>query len=72
VDAPDPIATIVAHMEWNGYSQADLAHLLGSRSRASEVLARKRALTLGMVHKLEVEWGIPAGLLVKPYALAAA
>lgn len=68
----DPVATIQAHMQWNGYSQSDLAQLLGSRSRASEVLGRKRALTLAMIHKLEAEWGIPASLLVKPYALVAA
>lgn len=72
VEASDPIATLEAHMAWNSYTQADLATLFGSRSRASEVLARKRALTLSMVHKLEAEWGIPATLLVKPYALRAA
>ncbi|KKB11008.1 hypothetical protein VE25_14550 [Devosia geojensis] len=68
----DPVETIRAHMEWNDYTQADLARLLGSRSRASEVLNRKRALTLEMIHKLHSEWGIPAELLVRPYDLDAA
>lgn len=72
LDPSDPITAIQAHMEWNGYTQADLARLLGSRSRASEVLGRKRALTLAMIHKLEGQWGIPASLLVRPYRLYAA
>lgn len=68
----DPVDTIRTHMEWNGYTQADLTKLLGSRSRASEILNRRRALTLEMVHKLVSEWGIPANLLVRPYSLNAA
>jgi HTH-type transcriptional regulator/antitoxin HigA len=68
----DPIDVIQAHMAWNEYTQSDFAELLGSRSRASEVLNRRRALTLEMVHKLDQEWGIPASLLVKPYSLVAA
>jgi len=67
----DPIEIIVAHMDVTGRTQADLAGLFGSRSRASEVLARKRALTLDMINKLHSEWGIPAELLIKPYRLAA-
>lgn len=68
----DPVETIRAHMQWNNYSQADLATLLGSRSRASEILNRKRALTVEMIHKLQSEWGIPAELLIRPYKLDAA
>lgn len=68
----DPVEVIIAHMDVTGRSQADLAQLLGSRSRASEVLNRKRALTLEMIHKLNQEWKIPADLLVPPYKLVAA
>ncbi|MDO8358428.1 MAG: transcriptional regulator [Devosia sp.] len=68
----DPVETIVASMEWNDRTQADLARLLGSRSRASEILNRKRALTVEMIHKLQSEWGIPAELLIRPYKLDAA
>jgi HTH-type transcriptional regulator/antitoxin HigA len=50
-----------------GHSQAELARLLGSRSRASEVLNRRRALTVEMIHKLSTEWKLPADVLVKPY-----
>jgi len=68
----DPVETIVAHMAWTDRTQSDLAELLGSRSRASEILGRKRALTLEMIQKLNREWKIPAELLVQPYALTAA
>jgi antitoxin component HigA of HigAB toxin-antitoxin module len=40
-----------------------------SRSRASEVLARKRALTIDMIHKIGEAWKIPADLLVRPYKI---
>lgn len=70
VDLPDPVAAIRFHMQHAGYRQSDLAKLLGSRSRASEVLARRRALTLPMIRALTRKWGIPAKSLVKPYALA--
>jgi HTH-type transcriptional regulator/antitoxin HigA len=52
-----------------GRSQAELAKLLGSSGRASEVLNRKRMLTLGMIRKISAAWRIPADLLVKPYKL---
>lgn len=72
IDPIEPIDLIKVHMEATGRTQADLAVLFGSRPRASEVLGRKRALTLDMVHKLSTEWHIPADCLVKPYHLAAA
>lgn len=68
----EPIDLLRAHMETTGRTQADLAALLGSRPRASEVLHRKRVLTVDMIHKLSSEWHIPADCLVKPYHLAAA
>jgi hypothetical protein len=49
-----------------GHSQAELAGILGSRSRASEVLARRRPLTLEMIQKINASWKIPADLLVQP------
>ena len=52
-----------------GHTQAELAELLGSRSRASEVLARRRALTVEMIHKIGEAWKIPADLLVRPYKI---
>ncbi|CDZ67122.1 transcriptional regulator [Neorhizobium galegae] len=69
IGASHPIEVIKLHMEMTGRSQADLASLIGSTSRASEVLKKRRALTLDMVHKLNKGWGIPAECLITPYAL---
>jgi HTH-type transcriptional regulator/antitoxin HigA len=63
----DPVDVLHHAIEEFGHSQAELAELLGSRSRASEVLARKRALTIDMIHKIGEAWKIPADLLVRPY-----
>ncbi len=51
----------------NGCS--DLARTIGSVSRASEILRRKRHLTIEMIWKLNREWQIPAESLIKPYEL---
>jgi HTH-type transcriptional regulator/antitoxin HigA len=72
VEAPDPIAALRAHMEMTGRTQTALGELLGSRSRASEILHRRRALSVEMIHRISAEWGVPAERLVRPYALAAA
>ncbi len=69
VAAPDPVDAIQAHIELTGRVRADLGELLGSRSRASEILNRKRPLTVAMIHKLTVQWGIPAEILVQPYQM---
>lgn len=71
IETLEPIELLKAHMETTSRTQADLAALLGSRSRASEILNRKRALTVEMVFRLSSEWGIPAECLVAPYRLAA-
>lgn len=66
IDPPDPIDAIRHRMEQRGYSQKDLAVLLGSASRASEVLSRKRPLSMAMAWRLNREWGIPADSLIRP------
>ena len=66
---PEPVAFLKSFMEMTGRSQSDLATLLGSRSRASEVLRKRRALTVDMIHKLHTEWRIPSDYLVAPYHL---
>lgn len=68
--APDPVATIIAHMEMSGLTQKALAEVFGSAPRASEVISRKRALTMDMVYKLVQQWHIPADILIQPYHLA--
>lgn len=69
IEAPNPVETIKAFMIETKRSQADLAKLLDSKSRASEVLNYKRALSIQMVHRLSSEWHIPAETLIKPYHL---
>ena len=65
----DPIDVLQYAIDELGHSQAELAELLGSRSRASEVLSRRRALTVEMIHKIGEGWKIPADLLVRPYKI---
>ena len=65
----DPIDVLNHAIEEFGHSQAELAALLGSRPRASEILSRRRALTVDMIHKIGDAWKIPADLLVRPYKL---
>lgn len=68
----DPVDIIKIHMDMTGRSQRDLAELLGSASRASELLNRKRQITMEMARRLHREWGIPADALIAPYELARA
>ena len=66
VDPPDPVEAIRFGMETGGRTQADLGRLLGSRQRASDILGRKRPLTMKMAWRLHREWGIPAEALLRP------
>lgn len=65
MDAPDPIAAIKFRMEQLGKSQSDLAPILGSRSKVSEVLSGKRELTLKMIRALHEHLQIPADVLIR-------
>lgn len=67
IDSPDPIGAIEFRMEQMGLTQNDLADIIGYRSRASEILNRKRKLTLNMIRKINQALGIPAEVLVKSY-----
>lgn len=66
IDPPDPIEAIKLRMEQRGLSRKDLEKVLGSRSRVSEVLNRKRGLTIEMIRRLHKELGIPAESLIRP------
>lgn len=66
VEPPDAIDAIRYRMETTGYTQADLGRLLGSRQRASDILTRKRPLTMRMAWRLHCDWGIPAEALIAP------
>jgi HTH-type transcriptional regulator/antitoxin HigA len=67
ITAPDPIAAITFMMEQKGLSRRDLESAIGSRGRVSEVLNRKRPLTLPMVRALSALLQIPTDVLVQPY-----
>jgi HTH-type transcriptional regulator / antitoxin HigA len=66
IDPPATIDAIRYRMETDGYTQADLGRLLGSRQRASDILTKKRPLTMKMAWKLHREWNIPAEALIAP------
>ena len=66
IEPPETIDAIRYRMETGGYSQADLGRLLCSRQRASDILAKKRPLTMRMAWKLHREWNIPAEALIAP------
>jgi HTH-type transcriptional regulator / antitoxin HigA len=65
----DPIDAIVARMENSGRTRKDFERIVGSSGRASEILNRKRHLTLPMIWKLVRDWKMPAEVLVRPYEI---
>lgn len=69
IDPPDPISAIKFRLDQMGLAPKDLAPLLGSKSKVSEVLNRKRSLSLAMIRNLVTGLGIPVQSLVGEYAL---
>lgn len=65
ISAPDPISAIKFRMEQQGLKSKDLIPYIGSKSKVSEVLSGKRALSLNMIRKLNEGLGIPAEVLIK-------
>ncbi len=66
---PEPVEAIIHQMESQGLSRKDLEPILGSRARVSEILNKKRLLSLNMVRKIQKSLGISAEILIKPYDL---
>lgn len=64
---PDPIEAIKFRMEQMGYTQTDLANVVGLKSRASEILNKKRKLTLEMIRSLHDRMKIPTEVLIQAY-----
>jgi HTH-type transcriptional regulator/antitoxin HigA len=69
MEKSDPVDILQYAIDEMGHTQTQLAQIVGSRSRASEILTRKRALTIEKIDKISTAWGIPRGLLAVPYAL---
>ncbi|QTV05358.1 helix-turn-helix domain-containing protein [Faecalibacter bovis] len=67
MDLPDPIEAIKFRMEQMGYTQNDLAEMIGLKSRASEILNRKRKLSLEMIRTLTQKLHIPSEVLIQVY-----
>src|SRR5690554_2822458 len=67
IDLPDPIEAIKFRMEQMDYTQNDLANIIGLKSRASEILNRKRKLSLEMIRKIHENIHIPTDVLVQVY-----
>ena len=67
IDFPDPIEAIKFRMEQLGYNQAELAEIVGLKSRASEILNKKRKLSLDMIRQLHESLKIPTDVLIQSY-----
>jgi HTH-type transcriptional regulator / antitoxin HigA len=64
---PDPVEAIKFRMEQLGYNQTDLANVVGLKSRASEILNRKRRLSLEMIRQIHDSLNIPTEVLIQAY-----
>ena len=64
---PDPIEAIKFKMVQMEMTQKDLAEVVGLKSRASEILARKRPMSIKIIRKISQALSIPADILIQPY-----
>ena len=69
IGAPDPIEAILHRMEALSLDRLALEPLIGHRGRVSEVLSRKRPLTLEMIRRISAAMNISADVLVRPYEI---
>jgi HTH-type transcriptional regulator/antitoxin HigA len=67
VGFPDPVEAIKFRMEQLGYNQSDLANVVGLKSRASEILSKKRKLSLEMIRQIHDRLNIPTEVLIQAY-----
>ena len=67
INLPDPIEAIKFRMEQMGFDQSDLAKIIGLKSRASEILNRKRKLSLKIIRQLHTALNIPTDVLIQTY-----
>ena len=70
IGAPDPVEFIKNIMEFLGIGQNGLAEVLSSRSRASEILNRRRPLTLDQIRRITDHWHVPSDPLISKYDVA--
>jgi HTH-type transcriptional regulator / antitoxin HigA len=67
IPLPDPVEAIKYYLESRGLTRRDLEIYMGSRARVSEILNRKRPLSLEMIRRLHAGLGMPAEILIQPY-----
>ena len=67
VGFPDPVEAIKFRMEQLGYNQSDLVNVVGLKSRASEILNKKRKLSLEMIRQIHERLNIPIEVLIQAY-----
>lgn len=72
IPEPDPVEAIRYYMESRGLSSRDIAPYIGQRVQVGDILERKRPLSLPMIRRLHTGLGIPADVLIRPYAVAMA
>jgi HTH-type transcriptional regulator/antitoxin HigA len=70
IEAPDPIEAIKIRMEEMNYKQKDLVGIIGGKSRVSEILNRKKKLTVEMIRKLTEILKLPSEILIQDYQLS--
>ena len=70
IESPDPIEAIKIRMEEMNMKQKDLVGIIGGKSRVSEVMNKKKKLTVDMIRELERILNISASVLVNPYQLS--
>lgn len=67
VEMPDPISAINFRMEQMGLKQKNLVDMIGFKSRVSEIMNKKRKLTLEMIRKLNTNLNIPTEILIQDH-----
>jgi len=72
IEPPHPIEAILFRLDQMNMKKSELADILGTRSRVSEILSGKRKLSLSMIRKLNKELNIPAEVLIKEYEMKVA
>lgn len=71
IESPDPIEAILHRMEALGIDRKDLEKMVGTRARVSEILNRRRPLTISMIRRISDKMHISANVLIQPYRLHA-
>lgn len=69
MDPPDPVEAIKFRMEQQGLTRKDLEPIFGTRNRTSEILNRRRGLSIEMIRQLHDRLGISADVLIRPSRL---